>query len=107
MRSFRASGSWVPFDCGSMEVNTWVGTVRVDVIASGIFAHGGCGRMKRMRGLRAQLDDCRSTYLGQYQYADMPLLHSTHTMGLRVNFAPGGTQAFGVEDGDLDSGSVE
>lgn len=37
----------------------------------------------------------------------MQLLHNTHTMGLRIKFAPGGMQVFGIEDGDLDSGSVE
>lgn len=39
MRCFGTSSPWVSFDRGPYEMHAWVGTIRVDVITSGVFAH--------------------------------------------------------------------
>ena len=50
MRSFGTSSSWVSFNGSSYEVHARVGAVRVDVVASGVFAHGGYGALENIRG---------------------------------------------------------
>ena len=52
MGSFRASVSGVALDRRSDKVHAWVGTIRVDVVASGVFAHDGYGVMEGIEGRR-------------------------------------------------------
>ncbi len=50
MGSFWASGSGVSLDCRPYEVHAWVGAIRVDIVASGVFAHDGYGAIESIEG---------------------------------------------------------